>query len=913
LATFNLPGVVTFLFTDIEGSTRLWEEEPERMSPALAGHDTLVRAAVESNRGVVVKMVGDGVNAAFEDPLDAVGATLQLQQALADPGATNGVAIRVRCGLHMGVVERRDNDYFGSPVNRAARIMSAAHGGQVLLSQAVVDRVRERLPSASSLRDLGSVRLKDLSRPERVYQLLHPQLRQEFPALRSLEATPNNLPQQVSSFIGRERELVEVKGLLAQSRLLTLVGIGGIGKTRLALQAAAEVIEAYRDGVWLVELGSIGDASLVPTSVAQVLGVQERTDTRLTDSLCAHLKSRQLLLILDNCEHLLDACATLADAVLRGAAEPTIIATSREPLHVAGEQTYPLQTLSLAEPSGSAEAIARSEAVQLFVERARRQLPDFELTAARASAVAELCVHLDGIPLALELAAARIPSLSIEQISARLDDRFRLLTTGTHTALPRQQTLRATFDWSFDLLTEQERAVFRRLAIFSGGFTLEAASSIASGQEIDEFAVIDLVSQLVARSLVVADTSDARPRYRLLETTRTYAVEKLVEAEEIAAIRRRHAQYFRDRFEHAYDDWLRMPDADWRDIYHPELDNVRVALELAFGADGDPAIGIALAGASGVMWTTHALFGEGLQRLMAAVARLRSHTPALDQARLWLWFGVLLGLGAPARAVPALERAIDLYRPLDNPSGLGHSLVRLGRMLALMGQYDQSARLLAEALPEVERSGRPRALGLYFSELGFLKMRTGDLPACRMHYEKAFTLFRDTGAESSALGILTNIGDVTWALGDVDAALAAFVETVARMRKSPLVRKDIFGNTLINLAGVRTERGELDQALAAAREGLPLLHEAGYAWNMLDHSALRAGLAGKLANAARLAGYADSAFTANESSRQPNEARAHERLQALLRDKLDPGELTRLVAEGAKMSEDEACRMALEE
>ena len=449
-----------------------------------------------------------------------------------------------------------------------------------------------------------------------------------------------NLPEPLTSFIGRGRELAEIKRLLSANRLLTLVGVGGIGKTRLALQVAAEVIDTYRDGVWLIELGSISDPLLVPTSVAQVLGVQERMGTPLTKTLCAHLKARQLLLILDNCEHLLDACAKLTDAMLRSAAEPTIIATSREPLHVEGEQTYPLQTLSLAESSASAEATARSEAVQLFVERARLQLPDFELTAARVSAVVELCSHLDGIPLALELAAARIPSLSIEQINARLQDRFKLLTGGSRTAPPRQQTLRATLDWSFDLLTEQERAVLRRLAIFSGGFTLEAASSVASAEAIDEFAVIDLLSQLVARSLVVADTSDAGPRYRLLETARAYAMERLVEAEEVNAIRRRHAQYFRKFFERAPDDWLCLPEAEWRATYLPELDNVRAALDWALSTGADTAIGIGLCSASGAAWMELALVGEGRQRLEAAIARIEQ-TPELDQARLWLWLGFL--------------------------------------------------------------------------------------------------------------------------------------------------------------------------------------------------------------------------------------------------------------------------------
>ena len=721
----------------------------------------------------------------------------------------------------------------------------------------------------------------------------------------------SNLPAVVTSFVGRERELVEIKRLLPRTRLITLVGVGGIGKTRLALQVAAEVIDAYRDGVWLAEFGAITDPSLVPTTVAQVLGVNEQARVPLTQSLCNYLKSRHLLLILDNCEHLLDACATLTDAVLRGTAETTIIATSREPLHVTGEQCYVLPTLSLPEPSARAETIGRSEAVQLFVERAQQQQPDFGLTAARAPIVAQLCVHLDGIPLALELAAARIRSLSVEQINARLDNRFSLLTGGSGTTPPRQQTLRATLDWSYGLLTEEERIVLRRLAVFPGSFTLEAAASVGSDQAIDEYAVIDVLSQLVARSLVVANTTDRSACYRLLETTRAYALEKLAETEEMDATRRRHAQYFRDQFERAYDDWLRMADADWRVVYAPELDNVRAALDWALGADGEPAIAIVLAAGSGPLWAMLSLFGEGMQRLKGAVARVASDTPHSAQAPLWFWLGVLQG--TPAQAVTALERAINLYRSLDNVCGLGHSLVRLGRMLALMGRVEQAGVVLAEALPLLERSGLRRALAFYHTESGFLNMLTGDPFAARRHLEEAFTLYRDTGAESAAFAMLANLADLSWALGDLDTARARFLDTVAQLRRSPIARKERIGIALINLAGVYTERGELDEALTAAREGLPLLKDARQVWYLLDHLALRTTLAGNLANGARLAGYADSAVVEKQSPRQPNEARAHARLQTLLREKLASDELERLLAEGAKMSEDEACQMALEE
>jgi predicted ATPase/class 3 adenylate cyclase len=905
-------GTVTFLFTDIEGSTHLWEQEPEQMRPALARHDALVRAAVVSNRGTVVKMTGDGVYAAFDEPVAALDAAVAIQRGLADPEAATGLALRIRCGLHLGEVERRDDDYFGGAVNRAARIMGAAHGGQILMSQAMADRVLRQLPTSCSLRDLGTVRLKDLAMPERVYQLVHPELRSDFPALRSLERTPNNLPQQISTFIGRDEETAEVKRLLARSRLLTLVGIGGIGKTRLALQAAADAHDAYPDGVWFVELASIADPLLVPSSVAQVLSVQERAGTELAQTLANHLKTRRLLLVLDNCEHMIAACAALAASFLEAAPEIRILASSREPLQIAGEQIYVVPPLSLPAADADLESLAASEAVQMLVERIRLLEPRFVVTERQAAAVTSICTRLDGIPLALELAAGRAHSLSIDEINLRLKDRFKLLTGGSRSALPRQQTLRATLDWSYELLAESERSVFNRLAIFSGGFTLESASFVASDETIDEFTVVDLLSHLVARSLVVADTNPTGNRYRLLETTRTYALGKLAAAGEEASIARRHAQHFCDRFARAADDWMGTPDADWRATYLPERDNVRAALNWALDAGGDRAIGIALAGASGPMWTEMSLYGEGHRRLEAAAQQVDASTKARDQARLWLWLGLNWALAAPDKAVPLLQRAVVLYRGLGDERSLGFTLARLAHEEAMAGRFDQAQAFLAEALPLVERAGLPKLLGDYFDYSAVLKALTGDPAGARADLERALDLYRKAGAERYALFTLAQLADVAWGMGDLDAAVAGNSEAVTLLRNSPLT-KVMLGLCLSNLAGVHTERGELDAALAAAREGLPLLLEGGFAWSHLDHLALRAALAGRFAPAARMAGYSDSTYASRKMARQPNEIRSRNRVQAMLQEKFAADELARLFAEGAKMTEDGACRLALEE
>ena len=905
----RVPGSVVFLFTDIEGSTQLWEDEPERMQPALARHDALVRASIASTGGTVVKMTGDGVYAAFDEPVGALNAAVAIQRGMTDV-ESGDLELRVRCGLHLGEVERRDDDYFGGPVNRAARIMGAAHGGQILLSEAFVDRIRQQLPALSSLRDLGRVRLKDLAIPERVYQLVHPELRQEFPALRSLETTPNNLPQQISSFVGRAKETAEVQDLMARNRLLTLVGVGGIGKTRLALQVAAETHDAYPDGVWFVELGSLTDSSLVPSSVAQVLGVRERSGTDLIETLSSHLRTRRLLLVLDNCEHLIDACATLAAALLLAAPDIRILASSREQLQIAGEQVYPVPPLSLPAPGGNLESLARSEAAQMFIDRVRLQDPGFRLTERPAAAITSICNNLDGIPLALELAAARAHSLSIDEINLRLKDRFKLLTGGSRSALPRQQTLRATLDWSYDLLDAHERTVLNRLGIFSGGFTLAAASAVCSDEAIDEFTIVDRLSHLVARSLVVSETNVTGNRYRLLETTRSYAREKLGTTADMGELERRHARYFREWGARAVDDWIATPDAYWRATYLPERDNVRVALDWALGPDGDHGIAVALAGASGPMWSDLSLYGEGHRRLEAACARIGPDTPPADEARLWLWLGLSWSLAAPDRAMPALERAIDLYRRLGDARNLGFALPRLAHEEALAGRFHRSAALLAEARPLLGDTSPPKVLGDYYDYCAVLKALTGDPSGARSDLETALSLYRSAGAERYALFTLAQLGDVAWSLGDLDAARSGLQETIALLRQSPLTTV-MLGLCLSNLAGVHTQRGELDEALTAAREGLPMLVEGGFAWSHLDHLALRAALAGKLADAARVAGFSDAAFANRKAPRQPNEARSRDRLQQMLEKELSHAELSRLSTEGAALSEEAACKLAL--
>jgi predicted ATPase/class 3 adenylate cyclase len=760
-------GVTTLLFTDIEGSTRLWEREGERMSRALAAHDALSRTAVEDNHGVVLKMTGDGMYAAFVDPLEALNATVTLQQALGDSNHTHGISFKVRCGLHLGIVERRDNDLFGSSANRAARIMKAAHGGQILLSQAVVDRVRDQLPSSASLRDLGGVRLRDLATSEHVYQLVHPQLRQDFPALRSLEATPNNLPQQVTSFIGRERELAEAKKLLESTRLLTLLGMGGLGKTRLSLQIGADVLEKYPDGVWFVDLAPIKDSSLIPNVAAQVLGVHEEPGKSITQTLLAHIKEHKLLLIIDNCEHLVSACANLADALLRGAPDIRILATSREGLHIRGEQTYPVLPLAVPDRKAGAESLLRSEAVQLFVERVRLQKPDFMLTEKEAPGVAELCARLEGIPLALELAAARMRSLSIDEINARLHDRFKLLTGGSRIALERQQTLRALVSWSYDLLRPNEQILLDRLSVFAGGFDLAAAEAVCAADPIMPEDVVDLVTSLVEKSLVMFEQDDGRSRYGMLETIREFAHghlieqdedgsryglqgtirefahERLVGRDDLASTATRHCNYYLVLAKTGRGKLEGPEQAEWTRRLEVELDNLRAAIALALAGGVDPVIAV---------------------KFEVALMRFRTLRGYSSEARN----NVRAALALPAIQESNVARA--------------HALYTGGTLAKNQSDHVEATKMLAECLAIRRDLGNLRETAATLSALSTLYLRQGETAKARDCEEEALGIFRELGDRiGEAIG-LQNLGEISVQQADDAGARELFEQCLALAR-----------------------------------------------------------------------------------------------------------------------------------
>jgi predicted ATPase/class 3 adenylate cyclase len=538
-------GLVTFLFTDIEGSSQRWETRREAMQLALRRHDRLMRAAIERHNGRVFKTMGDQFCAVFWSAPEAAAAALGAQTEIAaqDWSAIDG--LHVRMALHTGVTDERDGDYFGPAVNRVARLLSIGHGDQILLSGFAADLVREQLPAQGALRNLGEHRLKDLAASEHVFELVTGESVRTSPKLRELGA-PTNLPAQLTTLVGREREIAAIEHLLERARLLTLTGSGGVGKTSTALYVAGELANRYDDGAWFVELASISDPQLVASAIAAVFAVEDTAGSiTCVENLIAELRDKRALIVLDNCEHVIDEAAAAAEKLLRSCPGIAILATSREALHVEGEQTYRLPSLAVpAAGSVDAKTAASFAAVELFAERARAVAHDFELTDANAAAVAEIVRRLDGIALAIELAAACVEILTVEQLAAQLDQRFMLLSRGKRTALPRQQTLRALIGWSYDLLDERERAFLRGLAVFRDGWTLDSARAVGQCRSADPNEAYRLLSKLTDKSLVVVDREGDEPRYRLLESTREYALERLEECGERDGTSARHCAYF---------------------------------------------------------------------------------------------------------------------------------------------------------------------------------------------------------------------------------------------------------------------------------------------------------------------------------------------------------------------------------
>jgi predicted ATPase/class 3 adenylate cyclase/DNA-binding CsgD family transcriptional regulator len=817
-------GTVTLLLADVEGSTRLWEAQPDEMTTALARLNETVSDTIAAHDGVrpVEQGEGDSFVAAFARASDAVACALQLQRAPLAP-------IRLRIGVHTGEVQLRDEgNYAGPTINRTARLRDLGHGGQTLLSGTTEDLVADRLPADTWLTDLGTQSLRDLPRPERVVQLCHPDMVNEFPPLRvSKPSVSQHLPLQLTSFVGRQAQLSQVRDLLGENRLVTLTGAGGAGKTRLAVHIAAQLSGEFDDGVWYVDLAPITDPDLVPITAARAFGLPDQPGRSTMDTLTRFVTDRQTLMLLDNCEHLLDTSAALVNALLGAAAGLTLLATSREPIGVAGEVSWRVPSLSLSD-----------EAVELFSDRARHARPDFVVSDDNTAVVTEICARLDGLPLAIELAAARVRALSLAEILDTLNDRFRLLTGGARTAVRRQQTLRASVDWSHELLTEPERVLFRRLAAFLGGFDLDAVHAVVGG-DTPRYQVMDLLTLLVDKSLVVADETAGRTRYRLLETVRHYAAEKLGESGEADVVRIRHRDH--------YTSMASLLDGPSGSDYGQrvekteiDIDNLRAAYAWS-RENGDAELALALASSLTPLWQPRPAEGVAWFDTILRDSAFREIAPAVRARALADRVLLITMIGWDADIKDQADEALALARECDNPALLARALAACG-LVALDSEAARGYR--AEAISLARELGDALRLSHVLSVEALVGVLTGDLISRRAAAQEGCDLAEEIGYRAGLIRCHYCLGLSQLAQGDTAGAVAHFrtMYAVAEAGHYTNFQKYALASESMALA----LQGEAVAARAAANAALAGADEfgditAGLAYTALGVAALAAG------------------------------------------------------------------------
>lgn len=903
---------MTFLFSDIEGSTQRWETDHEAMRAAVARHDAILRSSLEARGGYVFKTLGDAFCVAFTRPEDAVAAAVDAQRLIESEDFSTVDGIRIRVALHTGTANERDGDYFGPTVNRVSRLMSIGHGGQILLSSATRELIHGALPAGSTLIDLGSHRLRDLVEAEHVWQLaVGKGAAPLFPPLKSLDALPNNLPMQLKSFLGRERELAELRERLTQHRLVTIAGSGGVGKTRLALQSGADLLDSFPDGVWFADLALISDPELVSSVVAQVLGMSQREGARVDESIPQWLKRKNLLLILDNCEHLLEVTASLADAIIRHCPDVRVLTTSRQALGISGEEVVRLASLDVPHKIQeiTPTTLLSFGAVALFVDRARAVNQAFRLDEGNAAIVTDICRRLDGIPLAIELAAARVKVLSVPNLAQRLQERFKLLTGGTRDAVARQKTLSAMMDWSFDLLTPDEQQFFTRLGIFAGGFGLEAATVIC-GDGADEIGALDLLSSLTDKSLVVAETSGEQERYRLLESTRAYAVDKLQGAGTLDDLARRHAAYFQDRAIAAQRRLSSMGSIFvWLADAELELDNYRAALEWSLTQGHDATLGGTIASSLRRFWIDGGLRVEGRYWTRLALEHVSEVDEPVTAARLWR---ALTFFSFGNERYSAAERAQRLFRQAGDEGEAMRTHDQLAFALMQLGRLDEAESAIERAIQVIGQIDDAAAVAETLSAQAAIMLDREKPDRARKAHAEALAAFRAIGDEFGTGRVLSNLAEVEFAAGNVDLAIRYGDEAEAiRLQGKP---SSTLANTLVNNAAYRIAVGEIESGRELAQRGVRLALEQQDALLSsfgLQHLALIGALNGRSRIAATLLGYVDARMVAAGVVREPTEQWGYDTAMKALREHLGDDEIKGAHAEGEAWSEDRAAEEAL--
>ena len=905
---------MTFLFTDIEGSTTLLQRSgQDAYARALAEHHALIRSSLSAHDGTELTMMGDGFFAAFSSPRACAAAVVAMQQALQShswPG--DGAPLRVRMGVHTGEAEQTAAGPVGLDVHRAARIGAVAHGGQILLSETAAALVRDSLPDGATLTDLGWHRLKDLGRPERIFQLTAPGLPSQFPALRSLgnPALLNNLPAELSTFVGRAAELKEVRALVESSRLVTLTGAGGSGKTRLGLQAAAELLDGTGDGVWLVELASVTEAGSVPSSIAAVLGVAAQPGRPMLDTLADALAPQRMLIVLDNCEHLVEACARTADAILRRCPAVHLLVTSREPLGIGGETIYRVPPLSLpAEDDVGNGPAELSDAVALFVDRARQQGVSLTADGSSGPLIASICRRLDGMPLAIELAAARLRSLSLPDLRDRLDQRFRLLIGGSRAALARQQTLLATVAWSYSLLDQAEQQLLRRLAVFPESFDLAGAEAVGGIAGVDRLDVVDLLGSLVNKSLVGTEQGPENLRYRLLETIRQFADERLAEAGEAAAVSAAHCEYFVSVAERA-GPRLTGPDQGlWFAMLDAERANLWRAAEYAAGVPDGTGRVLRLGALLRRYWTSRAAAEELAELILPVLEQPEAHA----DHRLFVDAAITVIDAAGGPDIPAKlqfgERVVTEARQLGEPSLLIEALAEHCGQYYFAGAPEQGAPFGAEAVALARRTGDDVLLGS--SIMGYLLcLDVTDFDTAGRLYAEGIACTQRSGDRMMAHTLHNNASVHALRAGDVAAARAHLVQ--AEQAGAEIGEQSHV--VPVNMGWVLRQEHDPEAARATFQDGVRLSRRTGDRYGLAYCSLGLACVAGDLGDwrrSAELHGTAQAFFDRVGGPWQDPEDRYREDSIAAARRRLGQAQFDQSYADGLALSFDDAIALAL--
>jgi predicted ATPase/class 3 adenylate cyclase len=817
-------GTLTFLFTDIEGSTARWETAGDAIGQALARHDTILRSAIERHGGTVFKTVGDAFCAVFGDASAALGAGVEVQRELQIQRWLPGCDISVRMAIHSGDSEERDGDYFGPTLNRVARLLSVAHGGQIVLSGATSELVQDRLLADVRLKDLGEHRLRDLSRPEHVYQVLAPELRSEFPALRSLQGHPNNLPSQVTSFVGREAELGQAEELLRRrdSRLVTLTGAGGTGKTRLAIEAGRDLLESFRDGVFFVPLASVTDPELIPPSIAGALGVDVHGEQRGAEAVKSFLGEREILLILDNLEQLESAAPALAD-LLASCLRLKLLVTSRELLHVYGEHVIVVSPMAMPDADAAApvDLLQTFDAIALFVERARAAKSDFALTAENARDVVEICRRLDGLPLAIELAAARVRLFAPHALLPRLSDRLKLLTGGARDLPTRQQTLRGAVDWSYALLSPEEKELFASLSVFAGGCTLDAAE-VVCGRGVQD--IMTGLASLVDKSLLRSeDDPDGEPRFGMLESIREYAAERLAELDGADQIRSDHAAYYAGL--ELWDEMGTGGPARPEQIVRLDREQPNLMAAWEWLRRHDPAGSLVLGRSLARYWGLRGRWGdvirwsEDLQangNLLSASER----ASAFDIAGL-----VVETYGDHERAALLYDQSYTLRRESGDPTAATESLAFRAWKATTEGDAGLARRLFDEGFAAVSDGGSSLGTEEALKWLSATAQRLGLYEAAEQLARSGLAMARRRGNSHDVAARLGDLGDIALKTGDVTGAAPLFEESLELRRA--LNDLNCIPHSLEGLARIALEQRDAAKARALLDERLEIARKTG--------------------------------------------------------------------------------------